>query len=61
MCDICAEVPQGSILGPLLFSIYINDLTFQIHSLEVRLFKDDMILYVIIDNPVECPLAHQCG
>ena len=37
-------VPKGTVLGPLLFSLYINDISTDIDS-EIRLFADDCVCY----------------
>ena len=44
-----AGLPQGSVLGPLLFLVYINDLTDNISS-QMRLFADDSSLFTRVEG-----------
>ena len=48
---IQSGVPQGSVLGPLLFLVYINDLERGILS-KIKFFADDTSLYSIVEDPI---------
>ena len=58
--NVLSGVPQGTVLGPLLFLVYINDITDQVSpGTFCRLFADDCLLYRPIHS-LEDRLILQC-
>ena len=55
---VTSGVPQGSVLGPLLFLCYINDLPTCVSS-DIRLFADDCLLYRTIHSQQDAVILQE--
>ena len=55
---VIGGVPQGSVIVPIVFLIYINDLPNSLKS-TVQLFADDTIIYMTISNGTDTTALQQ--
>jgi len=51
--NVLSDVPQGTVLGPLVFICYINDLPNIIKS-KIRIYADDTLVYNSINTTDDC-------
>jgi len=52
-CKVLSGVPQGSVLGPVLFVLFVNDICSIVPSgVNLKLFADDVKLYSVINSTV---------
>ena len=49
--NVSIGVPQGSILGPLLFTIYVNDLPLVIQESDINMYADDTAIHASASTP----------
>ena len=51
--NITCGVPQGSILGPMLYLIYVNDVSSILKHCSMKLYADDTVIYASADSPYD--------
>ena len=54
--SVTSGVPQGSVLGPLLCLLYINDISSVVSHSRVKLFPDDVTIYKVFIRPADVDL-----
>ena len=48
---VISGVPQGSVLGPILFILFVNDIDTVCHSsTKLKLYADDLKLYSVVES-----------
>src|SRR6266516_2605747 len=56
--DVTSGVPQGAVLGSLLFTIYINDIDISLHN-RILKFADDTKMWRKVENQEEVESMHE--
>ena len=56
--DVLSGVPQGTVLVPLLFTCYVNDIPSLVKS-KIRLYADDILIYRTIQSNNDCPILRE--
>ena len=51
--NITCGVPQGSIVGPMLYHIYVNDVSSILKYCSMKLYADDTVIYASADSPYD--------
>jgi hypothetical protein len=54
--EVLSGVPQASVLGPLLFNVFINDICDVTAHSKYLLFTDDVKIYHAVKSPEDCDL-----
>ena len=58
--NVLSGVPQGTVLGPLFFLVYINDISKNLTpGTKIRLFADDSLLYRTIKSTKDCEILQK--
>ena len=59
IAPVTSGVPQGTVLGPVFFLVYINDLPEYLKFSQLRLFADDSIIYKTIKSQKDCDILQE--
>ena len=59
ICNVSSVIPQGSVLGPVFFNLFINDLPSVVKNSTMKLFADDTKLYRVVDSQEDANLLQE--